>query len=74
MHNKAQEREGRMRDEGHHGKHMREDGGVPIMGSKGASIHGKTTGEKAAACTGMCTDSGMDHHIGGKPGDHEENS
>jgi hypothetical protein len=43
--NKGQHHEGRMRDEGSDGKHMREDGGVPIMGKKGASIHGAHTGE-----------------------------
>ena len=72
MHNAKQHRESRNRDEGHHAKHIREDGGVPIMGPKGASIHGKTTGEREESHTGMVTDSGDDHHIGGKPGDREE--
>lgn len=43
--NKGQHHEGRMRDEGGDGKHMREDGGVPIMGKIGAKLHGAHTGE-----------------------------
>jgi hypothetical protein len=80
MHNEKQHREGRMRDEGHHAKHMREDGGVPITGPKGAAIHGKTTGEEAMRHTGapdapeMHLDSGRDRMKKGKPGDHQENS
>lgn len=65
MHNKEQHKESRMRDEGKDSKHMREDHSVPIMGKKGAAIHGCHTGE-------MCTDDGMDRIKSGKSGDHEE--
>lgn len=74
MHNMKQCREGRMRDEGRHGKHLKEDGSVPIMGSKGASLHGRHTGEMAEAHTGMVTDSGKERMLHGKRGDHEENA
>lgn len=43
--NAAQHKEQRHRDEGHHAKHMRGDGSVPITGKHGARIHGKHTGE-----------------------------
>lgn len=74
MTNKSQHHESRKRDEGHHAKHMRADGSVPIMGAKGMAIHGKTTGEMADCKTGMCTDKGMGRMMHGKTGDHEENS
>lgn len=72
--NEAQHHEGRARDEGHHAKHMRSDGSVPIMGSEGRRIHGAHTGEMAEHETGMVTDSGKGRMIHGKPGEHEENS
>jgi len=58
--------ESRKRDEGMHAKHIREDGGVPITGKKGAAIHGEHTGEMADCKTGMCTDSGKGVMTGGR--------
>ena len=72
VHNSKQHMESLKRDHGHDAKHMREDGSVPMMGPEGRKIHGATTGESGAKHTGMVTDSGDDHHIGGKPGEHEE--
>lgn len=84
--NREQHHEGRMRDEGADAKHMRGDGGVPIMGKKGARLHGAHTGEmhsgshsegptehagKGHMYSGI--DSGNDRMKKGKPGDHEEN-
>lgn len=80
MHNQKQHEAGRRREEGHHAKHMRADGSVPITGKAGRDIHGSTTGELAMSHTGapdepeMHTDRGMDRMKSGKPGDHEENA
>src|SRR5882762_8551698 len=74
--NKSQQHEGRMRDEGSDGKHMRGDGGVPIVGDKAACLHGAHTGEmhdgqmptqhagKGHMYSGL--DSGMDKHKKGR--------
>jgi hypothetical protein len=87
--NASQHHEQRMRDEGHDGKHMRSDGSVPIMGPRGARIHGAHSGEMhpshmpkterqmsrpMAHVDGMKVDSGNDRMKKGKPGDHEENA
>ena len=85
--NASQHHEQRMRDEGKDGKHMQSDGSVPIVGKRGARIHGEHTGEMAnshmppthqmsgkpmAHVDGMKTDSGMDRMKKGKRGDHQE--
>ena len=87
--NEKQHHESRKRDEGVHAKHMRADGGVPIVGKAGARIHGEHTGEMAnehmppthqmsnkpmAHVDGMRTDRGASKMKKGRPGDHEENS
>jgi hypothetical protein len=87
--NESQHKEQRMRDEGKDGKHMQSDGSVPIMGKRGARIHGETTGEMGgkgmpathqmsskpmAHIDGMRVDPGTPKMKGGKRGDHQENA